>query len=84
MEKLKVGILISSGKEIAAWELETVKQLQKATFVCDIVFIVYRQFQSKTSNSNWAYQLFKKFENLWFNSEYIASKKIKLLPLTNI
>jgi len=90
MEKLKVGILISSGKEIAAWELETVKQLQKASFVCDIVFIVYRQFQSKTSNSNWAYQLFKKFENLWFNSEYIASKKIqtpatyKYLKLTTI
>ena len=90
MEKLKVGILISSGKEIAPWELETVKQLQKASFVCDIVFIVYRQFQSKTSNSNWAYQLFKKFENLWFNSEYIASKKIqtpatyKYLKLTTI
>jgi hypothetical protein len=78
MEKLKVGILISSGKEIAAWELETVKQLQTASFVCDVVFIVYGEFQSKNYKNNWAYQLFKKFETRWFNSEYIASKKIPI------
>jgi hypothetical protein len=90
MEKLKVGILISSSKEIAAWELETVKQLQKASFVCNIVFIVYGKFQLKTSNNNWAYQLFKNFENRWFKSEYIASIKnpvssaYKYLKLTSI
>ncbi len=61
MEKLKVGIIINSDKEITAWELETFKQLQNSSFVCDIVFIVYRQFQSKTNKNNWAYQLFKKF-----------------------
>ncbi|MDQ3683238.1 MAG: hypothetical protein M3352_09225 [Bacteroidota bacterium] len=72
MKKLKVGILINSDQEIAAWELETVKQLQKADFVCDIVFIFFRQF--KSSKNNWAYHLFKEFENRWFTSKYVASK----------
>jgi hypothetical protein len=75
MEKLKVGILINYNSGVAAWELETVRQLQKDNFVCDIVFVAYRQFQFQKIKNNWAYYLFRKFENWWFTSEYVASIK---------
>ncbi|MFN2438282.1 MAG: hypothetical protein ABR503_03715 [Chitinophagaceae bacterium] len=76
MEKLKVGILINSEKEVAAWELETIRQLETANFISEIIFISYGSPQRTTNN--WAYHLFKKFESWWFTSEYVASRKVSI------
>ena len=63
---LRLALLINNSKELPAWEMEMLSNLQHSGLASVVAFIVSEK-QAKGKN-RWGLQLFQKFENWWFRS----------------
>lgn len=69
---LKIGFIIADANEVPAWYYETIKNIIEKGYPA--FFVLLKQHQGERRRPSLLYNLFEKFEERWFTSEFDAKK----------